>query len=142
MVALATSAPAYAASPAPSPSVVAPAGGFSATDRDSIADPEVLALVDDQLAQYSGGDLNRARVYVLPITGGDRLYLRSITPAGGGNAADWTIDPAGYPIVSTSAGFDGAAPVVVKSNNAPGTYVVTYQIDDGPLQTFEIQHTN
>lgn len=136
-------APLVAASGPQAPTLDLPPGTVvDSIGRDDVTDPELLEHIDGQLAALPPGDRNKAAILLLPTTGGNRLYVTRVVSQSPNDQSQWAPSPAGYPIIHTAEGFDGAVPIVIKSNNASGHYTVYFRIDDGPEQSFTMYYTN
>ena len=136
-------APLMAASSPPGPSLnLPPDTVVDSIGRDDLTDRELLQHVDEQLAALPPGDRNKAAVLLLPTTGGNRLYVTRVVSQTPNDQSTWSPSQAGYEIIHTGQGFDGAVPIVIKSNNASGLYTVYFRIDDGPEQSFTMYYTN
>lgn len=105
-------------------------------------------LMDAVAAQFNelntSPDDPKAGIIVLPIANADVqvLTVHAVNFVAGNTNATWQPPmPKSYPVLHTPT-FDGAIPIVVKSNNAPGTYQVVYSIDGGPQQSFNLNWTN
>ncbi|MDO5677656.1 MAG: hypothetical protein Q4G35_09160 [Propionibacteriaceae bacterium] len=101
-------------------------------------------LVDYVNSQFNGigadAGGSKSGIIVLPIKGQVSYFTvhSVIFKDGGSKNTIWKPDmPKTYEALTTDT-FNGAIPIVVKSDNSKGAYTVTYSIDAGPQQTFTL----
>ena len=135
VVTLAAPAPVVAASQTPTVTTTTVTG----TDPASITDPQLKAIVDEELAKIPANDQNKAVVILMPVSAGSVLYLDRAEAVTGNDNSAWIGIPGTYAIQHTPT-FAGGVAVPVKSNRSPGTYRVYYRIDNGPEQSILLNY--